>query len=163
MTPTITLEELTAWNNETALKWLAHLAAKPALLDVPSGIFGTRDVRALVHHIFAVECRTSERLRGLPASAPDQLPGNTLDELTSLHNDAIKQFRATLADAKFDWAAAIEIQTLSAGTLKASRRKLLAHCLMHGIRHWAQLGTLARNAGYPVDFGADLLLSPSIA
>lgn len=162
MTPAITLEELLAWNDETAQKWLAHLAANPALLDVPSGIFGTKDVRALVHHIFAVEYRYSERLRGLPASAPDQLPGSTLEELARLHNEAMKQYRGVLADANFNWNATIELKTLSAGTLHASLRKMIAHALLHGIRHWAQLGTLARTAGYPNEFSADLLMSPSV-
>ncbi len=97
MTPALTLSELIAWNDETAQKWLEHLRANPALLDAPSGIFGSKDVRGLLHHIFAVEYRYSERLRGLAATAPEQLPGGTLDELAGLHNEAIRHYRAALA------------------------------------------------------------------
>lgn len=162
MRPAITLEELIAWNDETAQKWIEHMRANPLLLDAPSGIFGTKDVRALVHHIFAVEYRYSERLRGLAATAPDQLPGGTLDELARLHNEAITHYRSALADENFDWDAQIELKTLSAGTQLASLRKMVAHGLMHGIRHWAQLGTLARTAGYPATFSADLLFTRSM-
>lgn len=162
MIPALTLEELIAWNDETAQKWLDHLRANPALLAAPSGIFGTQDVRGLVHHIFAVEYRYGERLRGLTATAPDQLAGNTFDELAHLHNEAMRHYRAALADAAFDWNTRVELKTLSAGTQHASVRKMIAHGLMHGIRHWAQLGTLARTAGYPAGFSADLLVSPTI-
>ncbi len=43
-----------------------------------------------------------------------------------------------------------------------SRRKIAAHALFHGQRHWAQLATLVRNAGFPSDFRGDLLFNPAL-
>ena len=40
-----------------------------------------------------------------------------------------------------------------------SRRKVLAHALFHSQRHWAQLATLVRAAGFPSGFRGDLLFS----
>jgi uncharacterized damage-inducible protein DinB len=33
---------------------------------------------------------------------------------------------------------------------------------MHGIRHWAQLATLLRQAGYKTDWSHDLLMSDAL-
>jgi uncharacterized damage-inducible protein DinB len=37
-------------------------------------------------------------------------------------------------------------------SLKATPRKLVAHVLIHEIRHWAQIATLCRFAGLRGDF-----------
>ena len=56
----------------------------------------------------------------------------------------------------------IALQTVSAGTLHASRRKLLTHILLHSMRHWAQLTSLLREAGYKTDWPKDFLFSEAI-
>jgi uncharacterized damage-inducible protein DinB len=43
-----------------------------------------------------------------------------------------------------------------------SRRKALAHTLFHSQRHWAQLATLVRSAGFPSGFKGDLIFSPAL-
>jgi uncharacterized damage-inducible protein DinB len=43
-----------------------------------------------------------------------------------------------------------------------SRRKVAVHALFHSQRHWAQLATLVRNAGFPSGFKGDLLFSPAL-
>jgi len=47
--------------------------------------------------------------------------------------------------------------------LTVSKRKMLAHTLFHSQRHWAQLATLVRAAGFPSGFKGDLLLSSALA
>ena len=54
MTPAITLEELLAWNHESAVFWKAHLEANPGLLELPCGIGGSANVQAFVRHIWGV-------------------------------------------------------------------------------------------------------------
>jgi len=44
-----------------------------------------------------------------------------------------------------------------------SRRKLAAQALFHSQRHWAQLATLVRAAGFPSGFKGDILLSSALA
>lgn len=161
LAPAITLEELIGWNDESAQKWIEFLSNNPDLLELPSGIYGTKTVRDLLKHIFGVEFRYSERLRGLTPTSIENIHVTSIGELALLHAEAINHYRAALANNDFDWSATVEFTTLSAGTQRATLRKMLAHALMHSIRHWAQLGTLARTAGHPAHIDGDLLFSPS--
>jgi uncharacterized damage-inducible protein DinB len=43
-----------------------------------------------------------------------------------------------------------------------TRRKIMGHVLLHAQRHWAQLATLVRAAGYPSGFGGDLLFTRAL-
>lgn len=159
MTPALTLEELLGWCDESTRQWFAFLAASPAMLALPCGIYKTGSVLGLVRHIVAVEVRYSQRLAGLPVIAYEEIPADALEPLVGLHTEAVARFRALLADPAQNWEEVLEFVTLSAGTLRATRRKVLAHSCLHAIRHWAQLSTLCRAAGYPTGFGGDLMLS----
>jgi uncharacterized damage-inducible protein DinB len=44
----------------------------------------------------------------------------------------------------------------------ASRRKLFAHILLHSTRHWAQLSSLLREAGYKTEWAKDFLFSEAM-
>ncbi len=59
-----------------------------------------------------------------------------------------------------DLATVIEFPTRTAGIIRASKRKIFAHAMLHGVRHWAQLATALREAGYPTNWGKDFLYSP---
>jgi uncharacterized damage-inducible protein DinB len=52
----------------------------------------------------------------------------------------------------------LAFSTRSAGVLKASRRTVFVHLLMHSIRHYAQLATIVRHNGVKPDWGMDYLL-----
>jgi hypothetical protein len=39
---------------------------------------------------------------------------------------------------------------------------MAAHALLHSQRHWAQLATLVRVAGFPSGFKGDLLISQAL-
>ena len=162
MTPALTLDELLAWSDESTGRWLQFLAGQPALQQLPCGIYNTATVLGLVRHIVAVELRYSQRLAGLDVTALEQIPENSLEALASLHAEAIERLRALLHDSTQDWNEVIEFTTLSAGALRASRRKVVAHALLHAIRHWAQLATLVRAAGHPPPSAGDLLLSSAL-
>lgn len=159
----ITLDELLLDNEAGTRKWHAWFAANLAALDLPCGIYNSGTVRGLLKHIFAVELRHSQRLRGENVTAYDAIPAGSLDDLVAIHSRAIENLRAFLSHA--DDAAlqeVITLQTVSAGTLHASRRKLFAHIFLHSIRHWAQLSSLLREAGYKTDWPKDFLFSEAI-
>jgi uncharacterized damage-inducible protein DinB len=162
MSVAITLEEMLRWSDEVTCKWLQFLGENPAALELPCGIYGTANLMGLVKHIVFVELRHGQRLVGLPVSSYDDLPGDNLERLVEFHKEAVERFKALLADPAQDWAEVMEFKSLTAGVLRASRRKLLAHTLMHGIRHWAQIATLTRTAGFPSGIGGDLLLSSAL-
>jgi uncharacterized damage-inducible protein DinB len=163
MSTAITLEELLAWSDETTQKWFQFLAQNPQVLELPSGIFNTTNLLGLVRHIVAVEVRHGQRLAGEPVAEMAQIPDGPLEVLLELHTQAIARLKQLLADPAQDWLAEMEIVTLSAGTLRASRRKLFAHMQLHAIRHWAQAATLSRTAGFPAPIAGDLLASSALA
>ncbi len=160
---TIRLEELLADNEGATEKWQAWFAANPAALDIPCTIYNSGNVRGLLKHIFAVELRHSQRLNGEEVTSYDAIPVGSLDDLMAVHAQAtqsLRKFLATTNDAAL--LEVISLQTVSAGTLHASRRKLLTHILLHSMRHWAQLTSLLREAGYKTDWPKDFLFSEAI-
>ncbi len=159
----ITLEELLVDNEVSTRKWQAWFANNPAALDVPCAIYNSGSVLRLLKHIFAVELRHSQRLNGEEVTAYDAIPVGSLDDLIAVHSQATQNLRRFLASAND--AALLEVialQTVSAGTLYASRRKLFAHILLHSMRHWAQLSSLLREAGYTTDWPKDFLFSEAM-
>ena len=164
MTPAITLEELLTWNQESAAFWKAHLEANPALLEVPCGIGGAANVRQFVRHIWGVELVWGQRIAGLPELAREEMPAGPLDALFELHLKAVQVFRALLDDPAQNWdeTQTLKYPWLPPEGLTVSRRKMAAHALFHSQRHWAQLATLVRVAGFPSGFRGDLLISQAL-
>lgn len=159
----ITLDELLADNDAATEKWKAWFAANPAALEVPCAIYNSGTVRGLLKHIFAVELRHSQRLLGQEVTSYDAIPVGSLEDLMAIHAQAIQNLRKFLSTASD--AALLEViplQTVSAGTLHASRRKLCAHILLHSMRHQAQLTSLLREAGYKTDWPKDFLFSEAL-
>ncbi len=159
----ITLEELLVDNEAATEKWQAWFANHPAALDVPCSIYKSDTVRGLLKHIFAVELRHSQRLLGEEVTSYDAIPVGSLDDLMAVHAQArlnLHNFLSTANDAAL--LEVIPLQTVSAGTLHASRRKLFTHIQLHSMRHWAQLSSLLREAGYKTDWPKDFLFSEAI-
>jgi uncharacterized damage-inducible protein DinB len=164
MTPAITLEELLVWNDEASAFWKAHLEVNPALLEVPCGIGGAANVRQFVRHIWGVELVWGQRIAGLPELAREEMPAGPLDALFDMHLKAVQVFRALLDDPAQNWdeTQTLKYPWLPPEGLTVSRRKMAAHALFHGQRHWAQLATLVRVAGFPSGFKGDLLISQAL-
>jgi uncharacterized damage-inducible protein DinB len=164
MTPALTLEELQNWNEESADYWRARLDAEPALLELPCGIGGSANVQAFVAHIWSVELRWAQRLAEIPVLAKEDTPTGPLPALFALHREASAIYSRLLADSTQDWDSImnLDLPWLPQQARTPSRRKVLAHAFFHGQRHYAQLATLLRNAGFPSDFKGDLLFARTI-
>jgi uncharacterized damage-inducible protein DinB len=164
MTPAITFEELLAWNQESSSFWKAHLEAHPALLELPCGIGGAATVQDFVGHIWGVELRWAQRIAGLPVTAKEEMPAGPLDALYGVHEKAVQLYRNLLDHPAHPWddTMTLDFPWLPPQARTATRRKLLAHALFHSQRHWAQLATLVRAAGFPSEFKGDLLFSLSL-
>jgi hypothetical protein len=91
----------------------------------------------------------------------DAVPTGPLDALFAVHVQASEIFGKLLADSGQDWEATYTLisNLLPSEKRPATRRKVMGHALLHGQRHWAQLATLVRAAGFRSDFGGDLVLS----
>jgi hypothetical protein len=164
MSAGISLEELLAWNEESSNFWKAHLDANPHLLDLPCGIGGTANVREFVGHVWGVELRWNQGLAGLPTLTREEMRYDSLDGMFDLHKQAMEIFRGMLAAPEESWEQTyvLTVDWLPLEMRTPSRRKAAAHLLFHSQRHWAQLGTLVRAAGFPSDFKGDLLFSPAL-
>jgi uncharacterized damage-inducible protein DinB len=151
MTPGITFAELMDWNEESATFWKAHLEANPALLELPCGIGGTPNVQEFLRHIWGVELRWAQRIAGVPVTERKDMP------------EAI--CRSLLQDPAQDWneTRTMDYDWLPPHARTASRRKLMGHMLFHSERHWAQLATLLRAAGFPAGFRGDFLFTQALA
>jgi len=160
----ITLEELSDWNNESALYWKSHFEANPHLLALPCGIGGAVTVQDLVRHIWGAELRWAQRLAGVPETAREKIPPGPLDALFELHRHAVEIFHNLVAAPESAWneSYTLNFDWVPAGKRNVSRRKVAAHALFHSQRHWAQLATLVRNAGFPSNFRGDLIFSPAL-
>jgi uncharacterized damage-inducible protein DinB len=164
MTTALTFRELLDYTRAETERWHEWLAAQPpGVLELPAGTGRTATVRGLVHHIIVVERRYTERLRGEPVSSYSDVPSEPLDAMFATFTDTrarLEQWLQTASDA--DLARVLEFQTLSAGTLSASARKIVVHLLLHGVRHWAQLATTLRQQGRATDWPHDILMSDAL-
>ena len=165
MTAAISLEELLGWNCEAANAWKSYLNANPAVLQLPCDIGGNSNVQGLVRHIWGAELIWSQRIAGLPQRDSTSWPTGPFEALFDLHLEAERNFRALLDDPGTEWDGALAYRhpAIPATAHNPSRRKVMAHALVHSQRHWAQLTTLVRVAGVPIDFMGDLLLSSALA
>ena len=161
----VSLDELLAWDEQSAGFWKACLDANPALLRLPCNIGGAADVQEFVRHIWGVELRWAQRLAGLPETPKEQISAGPLDSLYDLHHQAVAIFRNLLAAPEDTWNElfVLNFDWMPPEMWTVSRRKVAAHALFHGQRHWAQLATLVRNAGFPSNFRGDLLLCPTLS
>jgi uncharacterized damage-inducible protein DinB len=161
--PGITLVELVNDNEASAEKWRNWFTANPSALELPCSIYDSGTVRGLLKHIFAVELRHSQRLMDHPVTAYDAIPAGALELLFDVHEQAMRNLRQFLAGANMTTLEEIiRLQTVSAGTLQASRRKLFVHIMFHSMRHWAQLSTVLREAGFKTEWYKDFLFSDAI-
>ena len=153
--------EMLEANQRETQKWQSWFERQPAdLLDLPLNIALAKNVREFLLHIFAVELRYAERLGGLPITEYESLPTGSVAELFGIGEKARTLFRDYLARAtNEDLAVVLEFPTRISGILSASKRKMFAHAMLHGVRHWAQLATALREAGHGTDWGHDFLFS----
>ena len=162
-TATLTLRELLDYTAGETERWENWLAKQPTtVLEVSVGEGQTATARGLLQHIFAVERRYADRLQGLPVSDATVIDDTSIASLFAGGRDSrerLEQYLGTASDD--DLARRIEFQT-RIGHFSASARKIVAHTLLHGIRHWAQLATALRQQGYATDWQHDLLASPAL-
>ena len=104
-----------------------------------------------------MELRYAERLAGLPETEYESIAFDSVENIYATHDRAVVLFRQSLT-ANLDWDAVIEFKTRSFGGARASRKTILFHALLHGQRHYAQLGTLVRQHGHQITQAGDYLL-----
>ncbi|HVN93869.1 MAG TPA: DinB family protein [Terracidiphilus sp.] len=164
MSAGISFDEMLAWNDEASQWWKTHLDANPNLLELPCGIGGAATVQEFVRHIWGAELRWAGRLAKMPETPREKIPAGPLDALFDLHTQAMVVYRRLLTEPEQAWSEPyiLTFDWVPPDQRRVTRRKIAGHALFHGQRHWAQLATLVRNAGFPSNFRGDLLFSPAL-
>ena len=158
----VTFEDLLADFELTTAKWKGFFAANPAAADVATDIAGSGTIGGLVSHIYMAAVRSSERLLGEPFSDFKGTARNLAGawDLERKATANLRRFLATANDEALD--EVLRFMTKAAGEVAVSRRKLCLHIFVHAMRHWAQIGTIVRQHGYPPDWAQDVLFSSAI-
>jgi len=161
----ITLEELLAYSEEERSKWERWLKSKPReALRVPVQTEGRfPEVWHLLHHIFLVEMRHTQRLMNdFPVMEDAGVEEGDVDGLFEFARRAREQFRdvaRSFGEVEARKARRFQMQSAE---YTLTPRKLIFHVLMHEARHWAQIAVAVRNAGYEPPGNHDLLFSEAL-
>jgi uncharacterized damage-inducible protein DinB len=153
--------EFDRYTQEERDKWRAWFVTHPQAMDIevqPGGRYAT--VGALIDHIFLVERRHLQRLRGAALDTKTGLSGLNAPPLfdygASVRRE-LEQFVSELDDDVADQPRTFTVQ--SGGDFVLTPRKLLFHCLLHETRHWAQIALAIRRAGLDPPGNHDLFYS----
>jgi uncharacterized damage-inducible protein DinB len=156
----ISFATLLAYRDGETARWREWFERHPAALDVAIGTGRTATVQGLVVHIFAVELRYAERLLGRRVTSYEELEPAGIAEVFGIGARArglIDEFLARAGDREM--REVLEFQTLTAGTVRATKYKITANLVNHGVRHWAQIATVLRQQGFADQWAHDFLLS----
>lgn len=162
VTCAFTYDQLLEYTGGETARWREWLTAHPDALDVPFAEGRLATVGGVILHVFAAELRYAERLLGRDrVTSYEELEASSVDELFAIGDRARGLLREYLDGmTEEDARVVLTFQTLTAGTLTASKHKIASNVFLHGIRHWAQIASVLRAAGYRDQWGHDMLLSP---
>jgi len=117
-------------------------------------------IGGLVLHIFGVELRYAQRLLDQEVTAWEEFRQTSIDEVFELGDNARGQLVHFLTTApEKDLDRVLTFQTLTAGTISASKYKIASNIFLHDIRHWGQIATVLRQNGFVDQWPHDMLLS----
>lgn len=162
MTSGIAFNELLCYAEGENRRWRAWFKQHPEALAVEAGIADAENVYDLLMHIFAVQLRFAELSLGLDPTPRDAIRAANIQEVFALADAATEKLRQRIEKAsKQEMQAVVEFKD-GDGNRSATRRKLVAHAILHGVRHWAQIATALRKAGYPQTWPHDFLYSEAM-
>jgi uncharacterized damage-inducible protein DinB len=152
-----TLLELTSTEHH---RWRDWFVEHPKAWSVPFASGRMATVGGVVLHIFAVELRYSQRLLDQEVTTWDEFQQSSIEEVFELGDDARGQLVHFLTTApKKELDRVLTFQTLTAGTVTASKHKIASNVFLHDIRHWGQIATVLRQNGFGDQWPHDLLLT----
>ena len=163
--------ELLDHTQQESRRWHEWFNLHSQALDVSIDIAGSATVRDLLSHIVFVDLLFAEWLLGQsitlaaitdPVRFTNSIDKTSPDAIFTVADSALLTWRKVLEkthDEKWDEMMSFPVPTAN---IKASRRKCFTHAFLHGTRHWAQLATALRRAGYKRDWQHDFIFSPAM-
>jgi uncharacterized damage-inducible protein DinB len=141
--------ELLEHSKQESRRWHDWFNQHSQALDVKIDIAGSETVRDLLSHIVFIDLLFAEWLLGESTTLAAKIdPARFTDSIDKTSPGAI--FSAADA-ALLTWEKVLE-----------KTRKCFTHAFLHGTRHWAQLATALRRAGYKQDWQHDFIYSPAM-
>ncbi len=160
---TLDYAELLRYTEEERTKWRRFFVDRDQALDIPlthGGRFAT--VGKLVDHIFLVEQRHLQRLRGEPLSEHTGLTGSNAPPLFDYGASVRRELEQYVAVIDPDEANEVRTVQVRGQDWPMTPRKLLFHILLHEVRHWAQIALAVRLAGVDPPGDHDLFFSRAL-
>jgi len=155
------LIEYTEWERAKWHDWfLEHGDLSLKVSTGPHSDGRMQTIGELVRHIFSAEMRYIDRLSGRAITETASIPTDEVEALfqfARLSRKHLTEFIEQLPPAEWDQIREFPLMN---STLRATHKKVVAHILMHEIRHWAQIATLLRMSGLPLGEFHDFLFSP---
>ena len=141
-------------------RWRDWFLEHPKAWAIPFATGRMATLGGLVLHIFGVELRYAQRLLDQEVTAWEEFRQTSIDEVFELGDNARGQrvhFFTTAPEKDLD--RVLTFQTLTAGTVSASKYKIASNIFLHDIRHWGQIATVLRQSGFVDQWPHDMLLS----
>ena len=141
-------------------RWRDWFVEHPKAWAVPFATGRMATIGGLVQHIFGVELRYAQRLLDQEVTSWEEFRQASIDEVFELGDHARGQlvhFLTTAPEKELD--RVLTFQTLTAGTVSASKYKIASNIFLHDIRHWGQIATVLRQKGFADQWPHDMLLS----
>jgi uncharacterized damage-inducible protein DinB len=152
-----TLLELTSTEHH---RWHDWFVERPRAWAVPFATGRMATIGGVVAHIFAVEQRYAQRLLDQEVTPWEGFRQTSIDDVFELGDNAraqLVEFLTSAPESELD--RVLTFQTLTAGSVTASKHKIASNVFLHGIRHWGQIATVLRQAGFADQWSHDMLLS----
>jgi uncharacterized damage-inducible protein DinB len=160
---TLGFDELLRYSDGERDKWRHFFVAHPQAVEIvvqPSSRFAT--VGQLIDHIFLVERRHLQRLRGEAVADRTGLTGNNAPPLFDYGASVRRELEQYVAELDDDLADQVRTFDVRNQQWPMTPRKLLFHILLHEIRHWAQIALAVRLAGVEPPGDHDLFFSRAL-
>ena len=160
---TLGYDELLRYTQEERDRWRRFFAANPQALESvvqPGGRFET--VGKLIDHVFLVERRHVQRLRGETLATQTGLTGNNAPPLFDYGASVRRELEQLVDGLAEDEANEVRTFEVREQTWVMTPRKLLFHVLLHELRHWAQIALALRVAGFEPPGDHDLFFSKAM-
>jgi uncharacterized damage-inducible protein DinB len=156
----LTYDSLLEFTSIEHHRWHDWFLAHPDAWTVPFASGRMATIGGVVHHIFGVELRYTQRLRDERVTEWDEFTETTIEQVFELGDDARSQLVDFLTSSpEQELEKILTFKTFTAGVVTVSKRKIASNIFLHGIRHWGQVATTLRQSGFADQWAHDLLLS----
>jgi uncharacterized damage-inducible protein DinB len=158
----LTYDEFLRYTAGERDKWRRFFTSQPGALELPTGTPRFDTVGKLIDHIFLVERRHVQRLRGEALSDRTGLTGHNAAPLFDYGASVRRELEHYAGELDEDAANQPLTFVVREQPWPMSPRKLLFHILVHETRHWAQIALAVRTAGLEPPGDHDLFYSRAL-